>query len=255
MGGWGLALKNIFLPEFCKACGVRLLTEDNGFFCPGCWVLSPRIVPPLCTKCGKPHTASLNFGPAANYPCADCREGSARTVRYRRIVGAAYYQDAVEQAIKLFKFQGRRRLAGPLAELMAEAAERELGEVHYDWVAPVPLYRVRQRERGYNQAALLADAVMAAFPDARRAEPVARIRPTQTQSLLKSEQARRENVRGAFAMTEGARVKGAQVLLIDDVVTTAGTVNECAAVLRRAGAAAVDVLSVALAVTTEQGKP
>jgi ComF family protein len=165
-------------------------------------------------------------------------------------VGAAYYQDAIAEAIKLFKFKGRLRLAEPLAELMIERAEEELADERYDYVMPVPLYKVRERARGYNQALLLAEAILPTFAGSAIDQSLMRIRPTRTQSKLKSEGERRENVRGAFTLEEGAHLKGKTILLVDDVVTSGGTANECAAVLRRAGVAHVDVLAVALAVTT-----
>jgi len=245
---WALTVKNLIWPMFCRHCGVRLLTEDNRFFCPTCWERSPRIIPPLCSKCGKPHEQILGFGPVASYPCDTCRNASPRTIRYRRILGAAHYQDAIAEAIKLFKFHDRTQLAGPLAELMLEAADRELDMDGYHFIIPVPLYRVRERARGYNQSLLLAEEIAPYFEGAAIDHALKRIRPTKTQSRLKSEAERRENVRGAFAVDNGDRLKGKKILLIDDVVTTGVTVNECAAVLRRHGVEHVDVLAVALAV-------
>ncbi len=114
----------------------------------------------------------------------------------------------------------------------------------YDWLVPVPLHPVRQRARGFNQSALLAEYVLPTFPHARLNENLRRIRPTRTQSRLTPEQ-RRNNVRGAFAVSDDS-LSGSRVLLIDDVVTTAGTVIECARVLRLAGVARVDVFSAAI---------
>ena len=72
---WALALKNLFLPVYCKACGVRILTEHNVFFCPDCWMRAPWIEPPYCTGCGKPHPGMIALGNAPeHFPCADCRE-------------------------------------------------------------------------------------------------------------------------------------------------------------------------------------
>lgn len=248
---WTLTFKNLVLPIFCKQCGCRLLTDENRFFCPTCWGLSPRIRPPLCSRCGKPHERALGFSLIpVNYPCEECRAKSDRSVRFTRIVGAAYYQDAIAEAVKLFKFGDRSFLAGPLAELMAECACRELHVESYDYLVPVPLYPVRRRARGYNQSELLARALIPEFPHAALDQSLKRIRPTRTQSLIKSDAERRDNVRGAFAVRHGEHLVRKQVLLIDDVVTSGGTVNECAAVLRRAGVTRVDVLSAALAVTT-----
>jgi len=247
----GLTIKNLFFPIFCKHCGERLLTDENGFFCAACWESSPRVTRPFCSVCGRPHGAEAGFGGLSNFPCARCLAPGIDKRPHRRIYGAAVYQDAVEEAIKLFKFHDRPRLAGPLGELMRDFAEAEIDGTAYDLLVPVPLYRVRLRDRGYNQALLLAREVAPAFPQAAVEEALVRTRPTQAQSRLKGEDARRANVRGAFAVASDRHVRGKRVLLIDDVATTAGTASECARVLKRAKAAAIDVFVAALAVPTQ----
>ena len=243
---WVLAIKNVFLPTFCKSCGIRLLTEENGYFCPTCWELSPRVQRPFCSVCGRPHGGMAGFGSPSNFPCADCRDQTARgKVRFRRIYGAAIYEGAIKEAIKLLKFHGKRRLARPLGELMAEFARIEIDCETYDYLVPVPLHKIRERDRGFNQSRLLAETIMSAFPNARLDESLRRIRPTRVQSRLKTAEERRANIIGAFAV-EGDRLAGRTVLLVDDVVTTGGTVSECAAALCRASVGAVDVFAAAL---------
>lgn len=250
---WSLTLKNLFLPIFCTSCGVRLLTEENGYFCPTCWDMSPRVTRPFCTVCGKPHRGAVGFGTQSNFPCADCRETDAKAHAFRRMYGAAYYAGAVEEAIKLLKFHDKPRLARPLAELMADFASREMDGDAYDFLAPVPLHRVRERERGFNQSRLLAEALLPAFPRARLDESLKRLRPTRTQSRLVSHAERLANIAGAFEVRDGDHLRGATVLLIDDVVTTSGTVSECAKALKQVGVRAVDILAAALAVTPPEG--
>ncbi len=240
---WTLAVKNLLLPQYCRQCGVRLLTEENNFFCPTCWEMSPAIERPFCTGCGRPHPAMVGLGTRSNFPCANCRDKPNRYIR--RTYGAMRYDGAVEEAIKLFKFNGRERLAGPLGALLVDFARREMECGDYDLLVPVPLHKVRQRARGYNQSEWLAREGLAAFPGARLDTSLARIRPTRTQSRLHGK-ARQSNVRGAFAVS-GDSVAGRRILLVDDVVTSGGTVTECARALIRAGAASVDVLAVALA--------
>jgi ComF family protein len=160
--------------------------------------------------------------------------------------GPAVYGEAIGEAIRLFKFQDKRRLVNPLAEVMVEFAENEMDLAFYTRIAPVPLYRVRERERGFNQALLLAKAIRGTFPNASLARGLQRIRPTRMQSRLKSADARRKNVLGAFAVTDAKPYRGERVLLVDDVVTTGGTVTECARVLQEAGAESVDVFAAAL---------
>lgn len=241
---WALALKNLVFPIFCKTCGTRLLTDENaGHFCATCWELSPRVNRPFCTVCGRPHPGAVGLATRSNFPCARCRESPLPHVR--RMAAPALYKEAIREAVLLLKFGGRTALAEPLAEMMLEFFECELAPDTYAFIVPVPLYPVRERERGYNQAALLAGALAGARPDWTLATPVRRIRPTQSQTRLRGD-ARRENVKGAFqADREG--LQGQRVLLVDDVVTTGSTVNECAGALLHAGALSVDVLAVAFA--------
>ncbi len=241
---WVLTVKNLLLPQFCKSCGVRLLTEENGFFCPTCWELSPRVERPFCSKCGRPHPAMAGLGGMSNFPCADCREKPNKHIR--RIYAAACYAEAVEVAVKLLKFNDKERLAPVLGELLVAFAQAEMDRDAYDFIVPVPLHKVRERHRGFNQSRALAQEAAPAFPRARIDESLQRIRPTRTQSKLRGK-ARRSNLRGAFAVI-GDVYAGKSILLIDDVVTTGGTVTECARALRRAKAAQVDVLAVAIGV-------
>lgn len=242
---WRPVIVNLLLPMYCKQCGVRLLTEENNFFCPDCWESVMRIERPFCTLCGKPHQKMVGLGSAANFPCADCRDKPNRYLR--RVWGAVQYDGAISLGIRLFKFQGKLGLLEPLAALMVDFARREMDPDQYDCIVPVPLYKTRKRERGFNQSMLLAeilarDVFTGAVLDGTSLK---RIRPTRAQSRLKTEE-RAPNVRGAFAVP-GNTLKGKRVLLIDDVITTGDTITECAKTLRRAGAAEVDAFAVALA--------
>ena len=241
---WALAAKNLCFPIFCLNCRERLLTEENGYFCPTCWDLAPRIEPPLCPSCGRPHVAMVGLGNRRNFPCVDCRESPPEVVG--RIYGAALYEGVIAEAVQALKFNDKHRLAGPLGELIMDFARDHMDVEGYDVLVPVPLHRVRLRERGYNQSALLARACVEAFPQAQVIEALKRIRPTQTQSKLAGEK-RANNVRGAFAVV-GDDVADKRVLLVDDVVTSGGTVVECARALMRAGAQHVDVLAAALVI-------
>ena len=241
---WTLTFKNLFFPIFCRQCGFQLLTEENGYFCPECWNLPERIKLPFCSVCGHPQEASVGFGPVQNYPCAECRP--LKPPPYRRVFGAAAYDGAISEAIKLFKFNDRLAIAALLADIMIEFAEREMNCEQYEDLVPVPLHRVRQRDRGFNQAQLLAKRLLPAFPRTRLNESLLRIRPTRRQVTIKDSEERRRNVVGAFAVRREEHFDGRTVLLIDDVVTSGGTASECTRALKRAGAAQVDVFAAAL---------
>jgi ComF family protein len=152
---------------------------------------------------------------------------------------AAVYSGAVREAIHAFKFNGKTALARPLGALMLDGCARP---AEVTAVVPVPLARARERERGYNQAALLAERIAEGWGVPLRRRWLARLRDTPAQSDLTAAE-RRANVRHAFGAS--AAVRGAHVVLVDDVLTTGATAAECARVLRAAGAAEVGVLTVA----------
>ena len=244
---WRFLLALVY-PQFCKVCDERLFDLQNHFYCPNCWEQPERILPPFCTGCGKPHTHMVGFVINDNFPCADCREKP--NPHLTEIRAGAVYEGAVEEAVKLLKFHGRTRVARPLAALMVDFAAAYMQPESYTRIVPVPLHKVRQRERGFNQSELIALELLSAFPNATLDTQLKRIRPTLTQSRLRGD-VRHKNVRGAFAYL-GEDLKGARILLIDDVVTTAGTVTECARILKLAGAARVDVLAAAMAVPRQE---
>ena len=174
-------------------------------------------------------------GPAQ---CLACRVDPPEFERAR---GAALYAGPLRQALHALKFRGKRPLARPLAELVRSqcaAVLRSGGEA----LVPVPLARARLRERGFNQAELIADRLGDLIGLPVRRHWLARVRETPPQTDLPAED-RKTNVGGAFAARSG--VAGHHVILVDDVLTTGATCRECARALRRAGARRVDVVTVA----------
>jgi ComF family protein len=143
--------------------------------------------------------------------------------------------------VHAFKFHGQRALARPLGDLVVEQCARGLPGPA-DALVPVPLAPGRERERGFNQSALLAERVGRALGRPVRTGWLGRARPTRPQSELAADE-RRRNVRGAFRAAPA--VGGRHVVVIDDVLTTGATVTECARALRAAGARIVGVLTVA----------
>lgn len=249
---WSLTFKNLLIPIFCHECGRRLLTEENPCFCPTCWERSPRIERPFCTVCGEPQAGRAGFGALENFPCEKCRARPPRA--FRRVYPAAVYDGAIGEAIRQLKFYEKRTLLPALADVLRELLVQEMDVDQYTLLVPVPLYPVRYRERGFNQSELLAAAIAADFPNARLANCLRRVRPTHVQSRLKSPEARQANVSGAFAVVDSESIAGHTVLLVDDVVTSGSTVEECCRVLRKAGAGEVDVLSVAIPVYGPDGE-
>jgi len=168
---------------------------------------------------------------------------------FERAVAYGSYAGGLRELIHLLKYNGVRPAAGVLGRMLAEAIG-DMGPVFGKAqviVIPVPLYKSKQHERRFNQAELIAEAALKHFTHERfelRTGILERIRDTHSQIGLTSHQ-RRENMRGAFAVTRAEEITGRVVLLVDDVYTTGTTATECAKVLRRAGAAQVWVATVA----------
>jgi ComF family protein len=168
---------------------------------------------------------------------------------FERAVAYGSYEGALRELIHLLKYNGVRPAANVLGRMLAEAVaglESSFGQSTV-LVVPVPLFKGKQRLRGFNQVEMIAQAVLKMRPAPRHlqlAEVLVRTRETHSQIGLTSHQ-RRENLRGAFKVARAQEVTGREVLLVDDVYTTGTTVTECARVLRRAGAAKVWVATVA----------
>ena len=165
----------------------------------------------------------------------------ARLHSLTRLRSAVAYEGPIEPAVHRFKYEGWRRLAVPLAELMAERLAAE--GVAARLIVAVPLHPTRQRQRGYNQSELLLRELRQRL--ALRSPPGVLVRTRATPPQVGNDRKRRfENVAGAFAW-KGEQLAGEAILLIDDVATTGATLDACAQALRAAGSGPVTGVSVA----------
>lgn len=223
------ALLDLVFPPRCVGCG-----QWGVSLCPQCQTAISPVPAPICERCGRPV-----FGCEV---CPLCRRDPPPLSAIR---SAAIFEGPLRLAIHHLKYKGQRGLAQPLGALMAQAWPKAMRDG--DCLIPVPLHTARERERGYNQARLLAEELGRRIGLPVICNAIYRVRATQPQVHLDA-RARRENVAGAFAATGQASMRGRRPVLVDDVCTTAATLSACAEALWQAGAAQVFAYTLARAI-------
>jgi ComF family protein len=198
----------------------------------------------MCECCGRPFVSAV----AAEAMQPLCRLCRADSFAFTRARSYAVYNDALHSAILLLKYEEVTRLGDWFAAKLAEVAAREAREFRADVVVPVPLHADRLRERGYNQAELIARPLARRLGLKRGAYLLVRTKPRPARLVL-SRREHWESVRGAYATREGVQVDKLRVLLVDDVLTTGATLDACSRALLKAGATAVFGLTVARVVS------
>lgn len=226
-----------FYPETCQLCREEHAAATDGFVGPHCRSQVHFIEPPFCQRCGLPYPGDFT----APFECANCRE---MTLSFSSARSAVVAHNAVRELIHRYKYQRALWFEPFLARLLLDQALPVLGSGNWDFIVPVPLHPVKQREREFNQAERLARRLSIATGIPLNSTWLRRIKSTATQTLLTRQQ-RAANMRGAFAIRPGVRLHRARVVLVDDVFTTGATTNACAQVLRAAGAGDVCVWTVA----------
>jgi ComF family protein len=235
-------LLHAVLPAHCRTCEKGLDDDPVPFFCRACWATIKPITGPCCPRCGRPFRSGVALLHSPLHLCGACR---LRPPAFTRAWSFYRYEPPLQDAIHLFKYHRKVALAGALGELM-NTAWTDIPEV--DTVIPVPLHPSRLREREFNQSLLLADRVARSLHRPVSWTALLRVRATEPQTELRRA-GRLKNLRRAFIVPDQARVAGKRILLVDDVLTTGTTVNECAKALRKAGAGQVYVATLACTVT------
>lgn len=235
------SILDFILPTPCSFCNSSVGESPIPYFCASCWADFSSIDGPVCTRCGKPFDSPEALSHSPDHRCMACRQDSPV---FDQALSIGYFEGPLREAIHQFKYRPCRALGKPLAAWMAVNI-RPVSDI--DCLVPVPLHVARLRQRGFNQALILAHELSRTFSLPLSFDNLKRVRPTKPQVELSGSD-RIKNVAGAFALRRPDELKDRDVLLIDDVYTTGATMNECARVLRDAGASRVTVLTIARAV-------
>ena len=242
------SLFSVLFPSDCRICGLPLLNISRLPVCPECLNGISAVEGRVCSICGERVLSSYALSDDDGWVrCPACRRIDRP---FERAVAYGSYEGGLRELVHLLKYNGVRPAARVLGRMLAEplaGLEPEFGPGTV-LVIPVPLFKGKRRQRGFNQAELIVRAALKLYDANRRLRlargVLLRTRDTHSQIGLTSHQ-RRENLRGAFTVARAAEVNGREVVLVDDVYTTGTTATECSRVLRRAGAAKVWVATAA----------
>jgi ComF family protein len=228
-------LLNLLFPPQCLNCEVRVPT--HGTLCIPCWQQIHFITEPMCHACGLPFDYAIGEGAL----CGACLHKSPD---YTRARSAFRYDEHSRRLITRFKYSDQTQLAKIYGTWLTKAGEELLKQS--DAIIPVPLHYFRFLKRRFNQSALLAHTLAKKSGVKCLPNALIRIRKTTPQTGLSSKQ-REKNVKGAFAINKRylKQIKGKNILLVDDVMTTGSTINQCTKTLLKSGATQVNVLTLA----------
>jgi ComF family protein len=233
-------LLDLVYPPKCLLCGDLL---PDGALCATCIASFETLQPPFCVRCGAPTLRASSW-------CPRCAAGQVPAWEWSYAFGR--YSGGLRDAIHRLKYGGRTSLAAPLAHLLGNSFDAETipeeapqaGDFAFDIVVPVPLHPKRLRQRGYNQSERIAYYLAKEKGWRLETRGLRRVKFAGPQTRLGAT-ARRENVVGAFEVTEPKRFRGLSVALVDDVITTGSTLGEIAKLLKQSGATRIWALAVA----------
>lgn len=236
--GWVWNFINLIYPLTCLVCRIRLNPLSDKPLCEICWNKIEFNPAPFCRVCGRHLPAKSQKEVLI---CKDCQKSS---YFFKRAYSVCIYDGVIKECIHLLKYNRKLSLAKPLARLMVNFAHKFLNMKKIDLILPVPLHKTKLRQRQFNQAKLLAKPLARAFSKELKDNLLIKIKSGPAQVNL-SRAERLRNVYGSFKVKNSRHLKDKNILLIDDVLTTQATANECARILSEAGANRVDVFTLA----------
>ena len=232
------SLADVVFPPQCMSCG-DVLCDRSFPLCPLCFSQINFIRSPLCPSCGCPHAEPAE----KDHLCGDCLLAPPAFLTARAL---GQYESVLMDIIHRFKYGGKVSLGERLGELMAQFTYSSFIIRDYSLVIPVPLHPRRLRQRGFNQALILAREIARCYSLGLDITSLKRIVCTEPQVGLGRDR-RTMNIKGAFSVTDQGRIKGERIILVDDVYTTGSTAKECARILMKNKAEKVAVLTLARA--------
>lgn len=236
------ALASVCFPAGCRLCEKLLKDARKLPLCDHCFSSFQEIPAGHCDICGQPGAFDPEF-PKEMSCFEDCQR---RRFAFELARSYGLYEGALAGALVLLKHEAIEPMGNWFAERQAEVVQKEAGRMDADAIVPVPLHRVRWRERGFNQVDLIGRSLAKRLRVPYQPVLLMRSRPRPEKHLLRKEE-RWEAVRGAFALGKGHRVDNLRILLLDDVMTTGATLDACSRALRDAGAKSVVGLTIARA--------
>jgi len=236
MTRWLKPALDLVYPRSCSSCGGGVGPDDS-HVCWECKADIEMIAHPFCSICGNPLEGRIDHA----YTCYLCSE---QRPHFDMARAAARFRGPLARLVHQLKYHEAFWLDEDLSGLLHACCKSHYDLMEIDLMTCVPLYHVRLRERGFNQSELIGRGLAGALGRPFLPKILRRVRDTETQTHLTAPE-RASNVHHAFSVTRPPVVNGRHVLLVDDVMTTGATVNECARALKEAGAAEVLVVTLA----------
>ncbi len=232
-------LTDIAYPKTCLVCKNKLdAVAQDDYICEACRLKIKKNMPPFCLACGR-HLEKVNRNKSL---CPGCLK---KALSFDRAFSPCLYEGVIKELIHEFKYKNKSHLGKPLSNIMTEfIKEYDLPIDYLDLIIPMPLHKVRLREREFNQAEVLGRHIASEFNKEIAPSALIRHRLTKTQTELPVNK-RFVNVKDSFSVAENCNLKNKNVLLVDDVLTTGATSSEAAYTIKKAGANIVFVLTLA----------
>lgn len=243
----GKGLISLLLAADCRVCQRPLEPSNFTFVCLDCWSKIKWLQAPYCSKCSKP----LPFSPTLqDVPTLLCSECGRQHFYFKKVFIPTLYEGVMKKVIHLLKYNKKTGIMRSLKRIIKSYFDHlDFSFSHLDLVVPIPLHPRKLKERGFNQAELIA-RVIARYLQVKLAKGnLRRVKATITQTTL-SRKERIKNIKKAFEIKDKDEFQAKSVLLVDDVYTTGTTIREAAKVLKQAGAEEVYVFTLARAPQT-----